>query len=124
MICLVMGVSFFIMIIPILSTLSVNGTIRKDSISAFIVGILLSLLLPSVIYSIITLKTREIEYIITPALFLLVTEYYFFRNFNKWITSNANAAIGLLIIPIYLLIILLFSYFISYILRRIRKYKC
>jgi len=118
---IVMGCGFFIMIIPILRTLSIDGDITKDSISGFIVGLILSLFLPSIIYSIITMKTRKIEYVIIPAFFLLAAEYYFFHNFKTWISSDPNAAIGLLIIPIYLLLILVFSYCISYILLKIRK---
>jgi len=114
---------FFIMIIPILKTLSINRNITKDSISGFIAGILFFLLLPSIIYLIVNIKTRKIEYVIIPALFLLAGEYYFFNNFKTWISSDANAAIGLLIIPIYLLLILVFSYCISYILLKIRKNK-
>ena len=114
---------FFIMIIPILKTLSINRNITKDSISGFIAGILFSLLLPSIVYLIVTMKTRKIEYVIIPALFLLAGEYYFFNNFKTWISSNANAAIGLLIIPVYLFLILGFSYCISYIIIRIRKNK-
>jgi len=111
------------MIIPILKTLSINRNITKDSISGFIAGILFFLLLPSIIYLIVNIKTRKIEYVIIPALFLLAGEYYFFNNFKTWISSDANASIGLLIIPVYLFLILGFSYCISYIIIRIRKNK-
>lgn len=120
---IVMGFSFFIMIIPIARTLSINGDIPKDSNTGFIAGILFSLLVPSIVYSIITIRTRKIEYVIIPAGFLLAAEYYFFHDFKTWISSDANAAIGLLIIPVYLLLILVFSYSISYIFHKIRKIK-
>lgn len=121
MISIVVGFGFFVMGIPILRTLSTNGEITSDAVSGFVVGILLSLFFPSMIYSIITVKTRKLEYIIIPAFFLLAAEYYFFHNFETWISSDPNAAIGLLIIPIYLSIILMFSYFLSYILLKVRE---
>ena len=121
MISLVMFFGFFVMMMPILRSLSINGDITKDSISGFIAGILFFLFLPTIMYFIMTMKTRKIEYVIIPALFLLAAEYFFFHDFNSWIASDPNAAIGLLFIPVYLFIILGFSYLISYILLKIRK---
>jgi hypothetical protein len=69
------------------------------------------------------MKTKKIDYVIVPALFLLLAEYYFFHDFQTWISSDANAAIGLLIIPFYLIFILGFSFGISFIILKIRKHK-
>jgi len=111
---------FFIMAIPILKSVTISSFTSMGFM--FLIIILFFLLLPNIIYCIIAIKTKDIEFVIIPAIFLLIAEYYFFHNYKTWISSDPNAAIGLLIIPIYLFLVLIFSYCISYILLKIRKH--
>lgn len=119
----VIAFGLFIMIIPILTTTSTSGGGAKYSISGFVLGILIILFLPSILYCIIANITKEMEYVIIPALFLMAAEYYFFHNFSTWIASDPNAAIGLVILPVYLSGILGLSYGAAWFSVKIRKHK-
>jgi len=110
---------FFIMAMPILKTASASLTHQR---LIFLLGILTYIFLPTIIYGIIAIRRKNMEYVIIPAIFLLSAESYFFHDYEIWIASNANAAIGLIIIPIYIIVILGVSYGIAYIFFNIRKY--
>lgn len=124
---LVIFFGLIIIIIPVLKTASLSGGVSEAFNNGIILGILLgivfALFLPNIIYSIITMKTKEIEYIILPALSLFVAEYFFFHNYSTWISSDANAAIALVIMPIYLNLFLGISYGLSFMIIKIRKRK-
>jgi len=111
---------FFVMVIPIIKTATIPRLIPQQAL--FLVIILILLFLPSIIYCVIAMKTKDIEYVVVPAISLLIAEYYFFHNFLTWISSDANAAIGLIIIPIILLLFLGVSYGIAFIIKKIKKH--
>ncbi|HAE43941.1 MAG TPA: hypothetical protein DCG34_13660 [Clostridiales bacterium] len=113
----------FIMIIPIIKTMSSSGTTTDGLISGMAISILTFLFLPNIIYCIVAVKTKKLEYLLLPALALLGAEYYFFHNYQTWIASDANAAIALVIIPIYLMIVLGISYAISFLVVKMRSIK-
>ncbi|MDW7672291.1 MAG: hypothetical protein SCK57_13845 [Bacillota bacterium] len=104
---ILLGLSMMIMLV--ITSLSLSS----DSISGFVAGILFILFLPDILYCLIAVRTNKLEYVFIPALFLLAAEYYFFHDFSTWIASDANAAIGLVIIPFYLLMIFGLSYGIA-----------
>ncbi len=109
----------FIMAIPICKTVSLSGLDPQRF--HFLLILYIALFLPSMLYGIGALRTRNGEYVIIPAVFLLIAEYYFFHDYATWIASDANAAIGLVIIPVYLMLILGLSYGIAFIFLKIRK---
>ncbi|MDP3386079.1 MAG: hypothetical protein Q8S24_02500 [Eubacteriales bacterium] len=111
----------YIMIIPIIKTISSSGTTTDGLISGIAIGILIFLFLPNIIYCIITMKTKKLEYILIPALTLIGAEYYFFHDYMAWISSDANAAIALIIIPFYLMLILGVSYGLAFVIVKIRR---
>lgn len=121
MILIVSIFGLFIMIIPIIKTISSSGTTTDGLISGIAIGILAFLFLPSIIYCIVEVKTKKLEYLLLPALALIGAEYYFFHDYMTWISSDANAAIALVIIPFYLLFILGFSYGLAFIIVKIRN---
>ena len=110
-----------VMIIPVFKT-GVSSNTANGSIPGIVWLILILLLLPSILYSIITLKTKKTEYVIIPALLILAAEYYFFNNFSVWISSDPNAAIALIVIPFYLFLVLGFSYGIAFLVSKTRKH--
>jgi hypothetical protein len=110
---------FLIILIPILKSMSLNNIDSERLV--FLSILLFSLFLPSGIFCIVTMRAKQIEYIIIPGVFLLTIEYYFFHNFSTWIASNANAAIGILFIPFYLFITLIISYVIAFAVTKVRK---
>jgi hypothetical protein len=95
--------------------------LKSSSTSIFSIAIITFLLLPSIMYILITAKSYTLEKIIIPGLFLISSEYYFFHDYEVWISSDANAAIGLLMIPIYLIFVLVFSYLISYFISKVKN---
>ena len=110
----------FIMGIPILKQVKIPGMISLDLIFLFI---LLGLLfLPTIIYCFVAIKTKKKEYVIIPAICLLIAEYYFFHDFLSWIASDPNAAIGIVIAPFYLIFILGFSYGLAFVFSKILKW--
>lgn len=111
---------FFIMFIPIIKVVKISSLSFQRLV--FLGIVLFFLFLPSIIYCMVTIKTKNMVYILFPAIFLLIAEYYFFHDFETWIASDANAAIGLIILPIYLFIILGFSYSIAFIIKKIIEY--
>jgi len=111
----------FVMIIPVFKSMSSTSEGYQNSVSGFVVGILFFLLLPNIICFIITMKAKKTAYVLIPAIMLLIAEYYFFHDFQTWIASDANAAVALLFIPIYLLLILGLSYLISFLIGRMKK---
>lgn len=121
MILIVSIFGLFIMIIPIIKTISSSGTTTDGLISGIAIGILIFLFLPNIIYCIITMKTKKLEYILIPALTLIGAEYYFFHDYMTWISSDANAAIALVIIPFYLVFILGVSYGLAFIIVKIQN---
>ncbi len=113
----------FVMIVPIVQTISISSIVSEDlSQVAFVLAVFGFLFLPSVVYCVIAMRTNKIEYVIIPALFLLTAEYYFFYNFSTWIASDANAAIGLILIPFYLFFILVCAYVLAFVVFKIRTY--
>ena len=112
---------FYIMIMPVSNAISGTGPNNQRSISAFIVILLMILFLPNLIYAVITMKTKKTAYVILPAIAILSADYYFFHDFPVWIASDANAAIGLLFIPVYLLLITGLSYGVAFIILLLRK---
>ncbi len=119
-IAIVIIFGFFIMAIPILKNVTISSLISPGFM--FLLIILFFLFLPSIIYCIISIRTKDMEYVIIPAIFLLIAEYYFFHDYSTWISSDPNAAIGLVIAPIFLILILGGSYGITFIFLKIRKH--
>lgn len=119
-IAIVIIFGFFIMANPILKNVTISSLISPGFM--FLLIILFFLFLPSIIYCIIAIRTKDMEYVIIPAIFLLIAEYYFFHDYSKWISSDPNAAIGLVIAPIFLILILGGSYGIAFIFLKIRKH--
>lgn len=114
----------FIMVVPIVSymtPISDSGA-RLFMLLLLLLVIIIMLLLPSAIHCIVTMKTKAVEYAIIPAVFLLIAEYYYFHDFSTWIASDPNAAIGLVIVPFYILFVLGVSYGITFIYLIIRKH--
>lgn len=109
-----------IMGIPILKLVNIPSMNSLELIFFFIV---LSLLfLPTIIYCFVAIKTKKKEYVIIPAIFLVIAEYYFFHDFSSWIASDPNAAIGIVIAPFYLIFILGFSYGLAFVFSKILKW--
>lgn len=119
-IAIVIIFGFFIMANPILKNVTISSLISQGFM--FLLIILFFLFLPSIIYCIIAIRTKDMEYVIIPAIFLLIAEYYFFHDYSTWISSDPNAAIGLVIAPIFLILILGGSYGIAFIFLKIRKH--
>lgn len=119
-IAIVIIFGFFIMANPILKNVTISSLISPGFM--FLLIILFFLFLPSIIYCIIAIRSKDMEYVIIPAIFLLIAEYYFFHDYSTWISSDPNAAIGLVIAPIFLILILGGSYGIAYIFLKIRKH--
>lgn len=109
-----------VMLIPVIDSLSPGGNPSNTSFSWFAVGVLFALFLPTLIYCMISVKTRHLEYVIFPGIGLIFAEYYFFHDYTIWIASDANAAIALIVIPFYLLLALAVSYAISYLIIQFR----
>lgn len=120
-IAIVIIFGFLMMAIPIFKSVTISSMISQRFMF-FELIILLFLFLPSIIYCIIAIRTKDMEYVIIPAIFLLIAEYYFFHDYSTWISSNPNAAIGLVIIPIFLILILGGSYGVAFIFLKIRKH--
>ncbi|MBV1757599.1 MAG: hypothetical protein KMY55_07120 [Dethiosulfatibacter sp.] len=118
---IVITFGLYIMIFPVLKPILGLGQIMDGTKSWVALVILIFLFLPNIIYSIVAIKTKKLEYVIIPALALIGAEYYFFHNYQTWIASNANAAIALVIIPIYLMLILAISYGIAFVVVKIRR---
>jgi hypothetical protein len=120
---LVILFGFLVMIIPIVKSISIyeaSSFSISEALSFVFLCVLLGILsLPSVLYCIVTMKKKEMEYGIIPAVFIVVTEYYFFHDYSTWITSDPNAAIGLIIAPFYLRLILGFSYGVAFVVLKI-----
>ena len=115
---IVILVGIFIMVIPIVKTVSFSGV----SSYIFLFIIVGFLLLPNILFCVATAIKKEMEFAIIPAIFLLAAEYYFFHDYQIWIASDPNAAIGLVIAPFYLMFGLGVSYGIAYIVLKIRKH--
>src|SRR6056297_2210881 len=79
---------FFIMAIPILKSVTISSFTSMGFM--FLIIILFFLLLPNIIYCIIAIKTKDIEFVIIPAIFLLIAEYYFFHNYKTYKSSFIN----------------------------------
>jgi len=109
-----------IMGIPILKIVKIPSMNSLELIFLFVV--LSFLFLPTIIYCFVAIKTKKIEYVIIPAICLLIAEYYFFHDFLSWIASDPNAAIGIVIAPFYLIFILGFSYGLAFIFSKILKW--
>lgn len=121
MISIVIIFGLYIMIFPILKPILGSGQIMDGTIPWVALVILIFLFLPNILYSIVAIKTKKLENVIIPALALIGAEYYFFHNYQVWIASDANAAIALVIIPFYLLLVLGISYGIAFVIVKIRR---
>lgn len=121
-ICL--GVILFgviVMLVPIINSIHTSRRDFTSILTFFNLGVLFFHLLPGIIYFFVTMKTKNVEYIIIPPVFLMVAEFYFFHNYSTWIASDANAGIALIFIPFYLMLILGFSYGIAFVILKIKR---
>jgi len=116
--CFVIVFGIFIMLIPMVKTISFSDVLSYVFV-LIIVGIVF---LPSILFCIATMIKNEMEYAIIPALFLMAAEYYFFHDYQTWIASDPNAAIGLIIMPFYLMFVLGVSYGVAFAVLKIRKH--
>jgi len=120
---LCVGVNLFgivVMLVPIINSMEIPNGDVASVLTFFGLGILFFHLLPGIIYCFVTMRTHKVEYIIIPPVFLLAAEYYFFHDYSTWIASDANAAIALIFIPLYLLSVLGLSYGIAFLIIKVR----
>jgi hypothetical protein len=108
--CLVLLFGVVYILVPVLKTVGPPQGHSQKSVAPIIFLMMGFLISPSLVYCLIAARTREILRVILPGIFLLAAEIYFFHDFKTWMASDANAAVGLLFIPVYLFIILGFAY--------------
>lgn len=95
---------------PVAMTLLDNGR----SFSFFALTVLFFLFFPTLVHVVVSMKTRGRPYALFPAVCLIGGEIFFFHDYETWIASDPNAALALLFIPIYLLVLLGVSYLLSF----------
>ena len=111
-----------VMLVPIINSMHIYRGGFSSILTVFGLGVLFFHLLPGIIYFFVTMRTNKVEYIIIPPVFLMAAEFYFFHDYSTWIASNANAAIALIFIPFYLMLILGFSYGIAFVILKIKRH--